>query len=198
MSSRSLRIVVADDLLEIRIQLQRLLQRLGHSVTVVENGRQLVETCRQARPDLVIADVRMPELDGIEAAEELAPEGIPFIVVSGYHDADTLARVGSNNIMAFLVKPVEEADLKTAMAVALARFQHLQEAEQEANRLRQTLEERKQIERAKGTVMKRLGISEPEAFRRMRLLATHHNRKLVEVAQQISAAEEIFLALEQY
>lgn len=196
MSTDSLRIVIADDVPEMRTYLQRLLQRMGHSPLTVENGRQLVEVCGKAEPDLVIADVKMPEMDGIEAAEALSQVPVPIILVSGYHDPETLARADTGNIMAYLVKPVEEADLKAAIAVAMARFRRFREAEQEAARLRQTLEERKLIERAKGTLMKRLGISEPEAFRRMRTLATHHNRKLIDVAHQIMTAEETFQALD--
>jgi response regulator NasT len=196
MPTRSLRIVIADDVPEMRTFLQRLLQRLGHSPITVENGRQLVEVCSKAEPDLIIADVKMPEMDGIEAAEQLSQRPVPIILVSGYHDAETLDRATTGNIMAYLVKPVEEADLKAAIAVSMARFQRIQEAEQETARLRQSLEERKLIERAKGTLMNRLGISEPEAFRRMRNYATHHNRKLVDIAQQITAAEETFQALD--
>jgi response regulator NasT len=198
MGTQDLRIVVAEDEPEMRNYLQELLQRQSHKVFAVANGRQLVEACRTIEPDLVIADVKMPEMDGIAAASAIChTRPTPFILVSGYHDEETLSRVQDSNIMAYLIKPVQEAGIQTAIATAMARFRQSQRVEQEVVQLRQTLEERKLIERAKGIVLKRLEINEEDAFRRMRRMASDSNRRLIEVGRQIALAEEPFRMLEQ-
>ncbi len=196
--NQSLRIAVADDEPEMREFFRFALEKLKHQlVAEAGSGRELVERCRAARPDLIITDVRMPELDGIAAAEAVYREvPVPALVVSGYDDAETLRQAAAPHVFGFLLKPIQARDLGPAIHLAMARFALYQAAQQESAGLRLALEERKLIERAKGTLMNRLGISEPEAFRRMRNYATHHNRKLVEVAQQITAAEETFQALD--
>ena len=112
------------------------------------------------------------------------------------HDAETLMRVGADHIMGYLIKPISEADLKAAIALAIVRFQHFLALSREASDLRQALEDRKVIEKAKGVVMKRLHTEEEEAFRRLRKFASDQNLKLVEVGRRIIAAEEIFHELE--
>jgi response regulator NasT len=196
-SARSLRIVFADDEPEVRAYFRELLTRLGHEVVLAQSGRQLVELCRVGRPDLIITDIRMPDLDGLRAAQEASREHpAPVILVSAHHDGDMLGRLNSDDVMAYLVKPVKEADVETAIAVAMLRFEQLQALRREACDLRQALEDRKLLERAKGAVMKRLGVDEPEAFRKMKKLASDHNRKLVELAESIVAAEEVFAHLD--
>jgi len=194
---QGLRIVVADDMEEMCVCLQALLQHQGHQAFTVANGQQLVEACRALEPDLVITDVKMPGLDGIAAAEAVNwHRPTPIILVSGYDDEETLARVQTSYVMAYLVKPVLAASIKTAIAVALARFRESQQVEQQIVQLRQTLEERKVIERAKGAVMKRLGLSEEAAFSRIRKMANDANLRMIAVAGQVLQAEECFRALE--
>lgn len=191
---RALRIAVADDERDTRDYLQELLPRLGHEVVAVAGtGRQLIEQVAATSPDLVITDIRMPDMDGLQAAAAInRDKPIPVILISAFHDAELLSRLGENSIMAYLVKPVKEADLSVAITVAMLRFQHFLSIVREAADLRQALEDRKVIERAKGAVVKRVGITEEEAFRRLRKLASDHNRRLVEVAHQVVAAEEVF------
>ena len=98
--------------------------------------------------------------------------------------------------MGYLIKPVKQADLETAIDMAMARFEHVQALRREAAELRQSLEERKIIERSKGVVMRRTGANEEEAFRRLRKLSSNQNRKLIDVARSVMAAEEIFVELE--
>ena len=193
-STRSLRIAVADDEPDVRQFFQELLSQLGHQVVgVAETGRQLVEQCREARPELVITDIKMPDLDGIEASIAVnRDKQMPVILVSAHDDAETLTRVGADHIMGYLIKPVSESQLKTAIALAMMRFQQFQALIREAADLRQALEDRKLIERAKGIVMKRLRVDEEEAFRRVRKLASDQNLKLVEVSRRVIAAEEVF------
>ncbi len=196
--SKSLRIAVADDERDTREYLREVLPRLGHEVVVVaSDGRELAERCPAAAPDLIITDIKMPNLDGIDAAVLASRfKPTPVILVSAHHDAELLARLGDDHIMGYLIKPINEAELRTAIALAMTRFAHFQALRQEAADLRQALEDRKLIEKSKGVVMKRLRVDEEEAFRRLRKLASDHNLKLVEVGRRVIGAEEIFHQLE--
>jgi response regulator NasT len=192
-ATEPLRVAVAEDDPEALLYLQEVLSRLGHQVVAAQTGRQLVELCRAASPDLVIADIRMPDLDGIDAAEAVNRDRpVPVILLSAHHEEDILSRLGSTQVMGYLVKPVQEADIKTAIAVAMLRYRHFQALAKEAADLRQALEDRKVIERAKGALMKRLRVDEEEAFRRLRSFAAGQNLKLVEAGRRILAAEEVF------
>jgi response regulator NasT len=190
--NRRLRVAVADDETDTLEYFREMLVQLGHQVvTAATTGRELVQGCRAARPDLVITDIKMPEMDGIEAATQISREGpLPVILVSAYHDTDLIGRAEADHIMAYLVKPIKQADLETAIAIALRRFEQFQQLRREAADLRQALADRKLIERAKGILMKKLGLDEDEAFRRMQKLASEKNRKLVEIAEAILTAEE--------
>jgi len=193
-----LRVAVADDEPEMRDYLREVLPRLGHEVVAVAaSGRQLVEQVRAVLPDLVITDVRMPDLDGIEAAAAgNADRHVPVILVSAFHDAGTLNRLTERHIMGYLVKPVSEEDLKVAISLAMTRSRHFLQTAKEAADLRQALEDRKLIEKAKGVIMKRLRVDEDEAFRRLLKLASDQNLKLVEVGRRVIASEEVFQRLE--
>ncbi len=195
--SEKLRVLVADDERDTREYLQELLTRLGHEVAVADTGRHLVEMARASHPDLVITDVRMPDMDGLEAAREINRERpTPVIVVSGYHDAELLARAAEQPVMSYLIKPVSESHVEAAITVAMARSEEYRKARQEANDLKQTLEERKVIERAKGAVMRRLGVSEEQAFRLMRKVSSEQNRRMIEVSRTVLQAEEVVHMLE--
>lgn len=196
---RPLRIAVADDEPEIRQFFQELLPRLGHEVVVLaESGRQLVDQCRAVHPDLIITDIKMPDIDGLKAAEEVNRDGpVPVILVTGHHDDDLLAQSLNGHVMAFLSKPAKPVDLQAAINLAMLRFAQFEALRNEAMSLRQALEDRKIVERAKGAVMKRLRLDETDAFRRMRKLSSDTNRKLVELAQIILKADEVFQTLEQ-
>jgi response regulator NasT len=193
--NRSLRVAVADDEPDMRDYFQRVLPILGHEVVgVAGTGRQLLEQCQAAHPDLIITDIRMPDMDGIEAAELASRDHpVPVILVSAYHDDELATRAEHGHVLAYLVKPIKQADLEPAIGIAMRRFEQLQSLQQEAQDLRQALEDRKLIERAKGILMKRGGLDEAEAFRRLQRLASDKNRKLVEVAQMILTAEEAFM-----
>jgi response regulator NasT len=195
---QALRVAVADDEPEIRDYLKESLPRLGHQVVgVAATGRQLADMVRTTAPDLVITDIKMPDMDGIEASIEVnRTKQIPVILISAHHDAETLTRVGADHIMGYLIKPVSEPELKAAIALAMSRFQHYMALVREAIDLRQALEDRKVIEKAKGIVMRRLRVDEDEAFRRLRKHASDENLKLAEVGKRVITAEEIFHHLE--
>ena len=188
----SLRIAVADDEPEMRDFFEKVLPRFGHQVVAVaENGRQLVEHCRQLKPDLVITDIKMPGLDGIEASCQVCHErSVPVILVSAYHDPELIARAEADHVLAYLVKPIGLADLQPAISIAVRRFAELQALQQECTDLRQALADRKVIEQAKGLLMKLAGVDEKEAFGRLQQLAADKNQKLIEAAQSILAVEK--------
>ncbi|HUE13179.1 MAG TPA: response regulator [Planctomycetaceae bacterium] len=190
--SRSLRIVVADDEPEMRKYLQETLTVLGHEVVgCVETGVELLEKCRETEPDMVITDIKMPDMDGIEAAARLCQlRSVPVILVSANHDADLNARAMADHVTSDLVKPIKQADLATTIALAVRRYKEFTALQHQATDLRRALEDRKTIERAKGILMKRAGLDEANAFHRLQKLASDKNVKLVRLAEMIVTAQE--------
>lgn len=187
-----LNIAVADDELEMRDYFRETLMVLGHElVGAAENGTELVKLCQETSPDLVITDIKMPDMDGIEAATRIRDvKPVPVILVSAYNEPELIERALADHVLAYLVKPIKQADLETAIALAMRRFQEFQALHQQASDLRQALDDRKLIERAKGILMKRAGLDESDAFRRLQKLSNDKNQKLVEIAQMILTAEE--------
>jgi two-component system, response regulator PdtaR len=190
--SRSLKIAVADDELDMRDYFQQILPVLGHQVVAVaETGRELVELCTATRPDLVITDIKMPDMDGIDAASQIYRQSpVPIILVSAYHDPEFIRRAEADHVMAYLVKPIKQADLEPAIGIAMRRFEQFQALRKETSDLKQALEDRKVIEKAKGIMMKKAGLDEHDAFRRLQKLASDKNRKLIDIAHMILTAEE--------
>ena len=139
-----LRIAVADDEPDMQEYFSKMLPRLGHEViSVAANGRELVEQCLRFRPDMVITDIKMPEMDGIEAAVQIYRElPIPMILVSAYHDPQLIERAEADHVMAYLVKPIKRADLEPAIALALKRFMQFRAVQEEAAELREALNRR--------------------------------------------------------
>jgi AmiR/NasT family two-component response regulator len=181
----ALRIVVADDEPDMREYFRKILPRLGHTVVAAaETGIELIEQCRAHRPDLVITDIKMPDMDGIDAAMQLYAEmPLPVILVSAYSDAALIERAEADHIMAYLVKPIKQTDLEPAIGLAVRRFEQFEALRREASDMRQALEDRKLIEKAKGILMKQLGLTEAEAFRRLQKTASAKNLKLIELAR---------------
>ncbi len=188
-----LRILIADDesirLLSLRAQLTA----LGHQVVAeATTGAEAVALARQTQPDLAILDIKMPVMDGIEAAEQITQmRPIPIILLTAYSESQLVERAARANVSAYLMKPVAEEDLLPAITLALARFREFQALRQEVADLREALEARKVIERAKGILMRRLNLTEEEAFRRLQRQSQDTNRKLAEVAQAIVLADQL-------
>lgn len=188
-----LRILIADDesirLLSLRMQLNA----LGHHVVAeASTGADAVTLAAATEPDLAIMDIKMPVMDGIEAAERITrARPIPIILLTAYNEAQLVERAAQANISAYLMKPVAEEDLLPAIALALARFREFQALHQEVADLREALEARKLIERAKGILMRRLNLSEEEAFRRLQKQSQDANRRLSEVAQALITADQL-------
>ena len=192
--TQPLRIVVADDEPDMRDYFAKMLPLLGHKVVgIAANGEELVVLCRSVQPDLVVTDIKMPDMDGIDAASRVYEERpVPVILVSAYHEPELIHRAEADHIMGYLVKPIKQADLGPVIALTMRRFEQFQELHKEAANLRQALEDRKVIERAKGILMKRAGLDEQDAFRRLQKLASDKNLKLVEIARTVVTADEAF------
>ncbi len=190
--NQTLRIAVADDEADMRDYLADVLPDLGHTVVgAAATGRELLALCTAEQPDLVISDIRMPDMDGIDAAAAICRERtVPVILVSGYHDAELVNRAEQAHVLAYLIKPVQRPHLETAIAIAWRRFDEFTALRKEAADLRQTLEDRKLIEQAKGVLMKKAGLTEADAFRRLQKLARDENRKMVDLAKMILTAEK--------
>src|SRR5262249_12910773 len=142
-------------------------------------------------------DLRLADTNGVEASVDLnRVKPTPVVIVSAYEDAELMARYGGDHVMAYLVKPVRESDLRMAITLSVRRFERFHGLWQESTDLKQALEDRKVIERAKGILTKRLRIEEPEAFRRLQRLASNHNQKLVDVARSVITSDEIYHAVE--
>ena len=196
MESR-LRIAVADDEPDMQEYFEKILPRLGHEVvSIAETGRQLVEHCEALNPDLVITDIKMPDMDGIEAATAIYQrQAIPVILVSAFHDRELIERAESDHIMAYLVKPIKQADLEPAIALARRRFEQFEALRCETADLKQALQDRKIVERAKGILMQRTGLDEQSAFTRLQRLASDKNLRMAEIARTILLADEAFVAV---
>ena len=190
----SVRIAVADDEPRMRQFYQDALPILGHKVVcAAATGKELVQACQTHHPDLVITDIKMPDMDGIDAALQISRnEPVPVILVSAYDDPQLIARAGENHVQAYLVKPIKQQDLQPAIVIAMRRFEEFRSLRKEATDLRQALQDRKIIERAKGVIMKRGGLDEVAAFQTLQRLARDKNRKLVEVAEMFLTVEEAF------
>ncbi len=190
---RPLRILIADDesihVLSLRVQLQNLgYQVVGEAAT----GREVVDLARRLSPDLIILDIKMPGIDGIEAAEIITQERpVPIILLTAYSEAELAQRAAQANIFAYLMKPVSEDDLLPAITLAMSRFHQFQALRQEVESLREALEARKLVERAKGILMRRLNLTEEEAFHRMQRRSQDLNKKLSEVAEAIIMADKM-------
>jgi two-component system, response regulator PdtaR len=189
----TLRILIADDESIRLLSLRRQLAALGHVVVAeASTGDEAVALAASALPDLAILDIKMPVADGIEAAEKITQaRPIPIILLTAYDEAQLVERAAQANISAYLMKPVAEEDLLPAITLALTRFRQFQALRQEVANLREALEARKTIERAKGILMRRLNLTEEEAFRRLQKQSQDSNRRLAQVAEAIVVADQM-------
>jgi two-component system, response regulator PdtaR len=167
-----------------------MLERAGFEVVAeARDGREAVVLASQHRPDLAVMDVKMPELDGIEAARQMLEQRqIPIVMLTAFSEAALVGRAVDAGVFGYLVKPFRESDLLPAIEAARARHAELQALRDEAGSLREALEARKLIERAKGLLMEKDGLSEGEAFARLRGASQQTGRSLRDVAEAVCAA----------
>ena len=185
-----MRILLAEDETIIRLDLRDLLERAGFEVCAeAKDGEEAVELARAEQPDLAVLDVKMPKLDGIEAARRILDERpIPIVMLTAYGQDELVSRAVEAGVFGYLVKPFREQDLLPAIAAARARHDELQALRAEAESLSDALAARKVIERAKGLLMEKERLSEAEAFARLRGASQQTGKPLREVAQAVCAA----------
>jgi response regulator NasT len=187
------RIILAEDDAIIRMDLKEELERQGYLVVgQVGDGQSAVNLARELRPDLVVMDFRMPEMDGIAAAEILTREKIaPVLLLTAFSEDDLIERARSAGVVHYVTKPWRRADLKPAIEITLSRFEEFRAIEAKVKDLEQSLETRKYVERAKGVLMEKHNMTEQEAFRRIQKLSMNNRKSMREVAEAILLTEEL-------
>lgn len=190
---KGLRVLIADDESIRLMNLAAQLRGLGCEVVgEAADGVQAIELARQTRPELVILDIKMPHLDGIEAAQRITAERpVPIILITAYGERELAERAIEAGVFGYLMKPVAEEDLHPAIMLAMSRFREFQVLRQELQNVKEALETRKLVEQAKGILMDRLHLSEAEAFRRMQLQSQRENKKMAEIARAIITAAKL-------
>ncbi len=189
----SLRIVIADDEPIIRLDLRKTLENMGHQVVgEAGDGSKAIEVAREMKPDIVILDIKMPELDGIDGAKVITTEGIaPVLLLTAYSQKDLVDRAKDAGVFAYLVKPFKEADLLPAMEIAISRYEEFVELENEVSDLENKLDTRKAVDRAKGILMDQYGLKEQEAFRRIQVQSMNTRKSMREIAEAIIIAHNV-------
>jgi response regulator NasT len=191
--AQQLRLVIADDESIIRMNLKETLVGLGYLVVAdTGDGVSAVNLAKELRPDLVIMDIKMPKLDGIQAAKILTEEQIaPVLLLTAYSDRELVERAREAGVVNYIVKPFRDAELLPAIEIALARYSEFREMDKEINDLKETLETRKLVERAKGVLMDTQGLKEQEAFRKIQQLSMNTRKSMREIAQAILLTAQI-------
>jgi AmiR/NasT family two-component response regulator len=187
------RILIADDESLILMDLREMLTNLGYLVVGEANdGRSAVNMARELGPDLVIMDVKMPDMDGIEAAKVLTEERVaPVLLLTAYSQQDLIDRAKEAGVVGYLVKPFRESNLAPAIDITLARFEEFQALQKEVEGLEEALETRKVVDRAKGILMDTQELTEHEAFRRIQKMSMNTRRPMKEIAEAIILAHDM-------
>lgn len=188
-----LRVLIADDDPIIRLDIKQMLQNLEYEVVAeAGNGQEAVDLAKEHLPDICVLDIKMPVRDGISAVREIVEEGIaPAILLTAYSDKLLLEQAGSAGAYAYLVKPFKPTDLPPAIEVAVARFQQVKQLQQEVLDLNERLETRRLLDRAKGILIDKHGLSEAEAYRRIQQTSMNARKTMREVAEAIILGESV-------
>jgi response regulator NasT len=186
----ALKIVIADNESLIRMDLREMLEEAGHEVAgEAIDGYHAVELTRKYHPDLVIMDIKMPEMDGITAAKIISDEKIaPVLLLTAFSQKEIVERAKNSGVLAYLVKPVQESNLFPAMEIAMSRFREMQELEEELDKVKDSLESRKTLDRAKGILMDAYHLTESEAFRRIQKYSMAKRMTIKQTAEAIIRA----------
>ncbi|MBX0329089.1 response regulator [Oscillochloris sp. ZM17-4] len=187
------RILIVEDNDLVSLTLEEQLKGLGYDVIgIARNGAEAITLANRLKPDLIMMDIRMPEMEGTEAAARIRDQmPVPIIMLTAYADKETVRKAEAAGALAYLVKPVNENELPPAINIALARFREIQGLRSHVDELEDSLEARKLIERAKGILMQRLGLNERDAYERLRQRARDKRAKMKDIAQAIIEAEEL-------
>jgi AmiR/NasT family two-component response regulator len=187
-----MRVLIAEDEALIRLDLREMLEEEGFAVVgEAADGEQAIALATELRPDLVICDVKMPKMDGIAAAAQITEARIaPVVMLTAFSQRDLIERARDAGAMAYLVKPFQKRDLLPAIEMATSRFAEIRALEAEVTGLRERLEARKLIERAKGALMTRHGLSEPEAFRWIQRAAMDNRTSMRAVAEVVLSGDK--------
>ncbi len=189
---KKLKILVAEDEYLVLMGLKSNLKELGHEIIAeAMNGKQAIELAEEKSPDLIIADINMPEIDGIEAVKQINKDHvIPSIIVTGYSDDELIEKASKVGVFAYLVKPVGIEELKASIIIAMNKYEEFKEVNKELQDQKKALENRKLIERAKGILMDTLSLTEAEAMKKLQQKSQQENSKLVAVAKNIIKMNE--------
>lgn len=194
-SMSPLKVVVVEDDATVRLFLKEALEKLGHEVVgEAATGTDMVRTVLELEPDVVVFDIHLPRLNGLDALRQIYQERVvAAVAITADRDQELVRRALEEHVLAYLVKPVEAHQLGPALMIARAQFAELRELSQENASLRQALQNRKIIERAKGVLMKRYRWTEAEAFRRLQRGAMNRRTTMVELAQNVLNGIEVNL-----
>ncbi len=187
------RVLIAEDNSKTRLFLKNQLELLGFEVVgAVSNGQAAVEMAEELDPNLVIMDIKMPEMDGIDAARAISAKGpVPIILITGLSSDEMASKAIEAGVFAYLVKPITKKQLEPAIKLALARYDEFKSLKAEVYDLKDAIETRKLVERAKGILMKRCNISEEDAFKLLQTHSQKENKKMREIADTIISASKL-------
>jgi two-component system, response regulator PdtaR len=188
--TESLKILIADDETLIAMSLTTMLQNIGHRVVArARSGQEAVEKAREFSPDLVLMDIKMNDMDGLEASKRiLAEKPVPIVILTAFSQKDLIEQADALGVSGYLVKPVSENDLLPAITLARSRFVQLRALETEVGDLKEALRSRKLVEQAKGLLMEKEGLTEAEAFKRIQQQSRNQNIPMARLAEAIITA----------
>jgi AmiR/NasT family two-component response regulator len=186
------KVLIAEDNPKTRLFLKNQLELLGYTVEAVSNGQAAVDMVSEVNPTLVIMDVKMPEMDGIDAAKIISGKTTtPIILITGLSSDEMATKAIESGVFAYLVKPVTKKQLEPAIKLAMARYNEFKSLKVEVDDLKEAIETRKLVERAKGILMKRCNITEEDAFKLLQTHSQKENKKMREIAETIVAASKL-------
>lgn len=191
---KSLNVLIAEDESVILMGLKSNLEKLGHRVVgEALDGKQAVKLALEKKPDLILLDINMPSMDGIEAASRINEQClIPCIIITGYNDQKLIDRATEAGVFGYLIKPVGINDIRPAIDIARARFAEFKKLQDELDNAEEALKARKLIEQAKGILMDRMDLKEAEAMRLLQKRSNEQNKKMVIIARDIIDADKQF------
>jgi response regulator NasT len=191
-NDKARRVVIAEDDALIRLDAVEILREAGYEVAgEAANGEEAVKLAQELRPDVVVMDIKMPQMDGLTAAEKITKDRLaPVVMLTAFSQSELVERAKDAGAMAFVVKPFSAADLLPAIELAIARHDEIVSLEDEVAEMEERLETRKRVERAKGLLIKNMELTEPEAFRWIQKTSMNRRLTMREVADAVIAQME--------